>query len=51
MADKWNPESDEPVTGTADERARGVADDEEFEEVDADDLDDEEEEEEGGGAI
>jgi hypothetical protein len=48
MADKWNPDDDEPTTGATDERVRGVAeDDDEFEDVDADDMDDEEEEEEG----
>jgi hypothetical protein len=48
MADKWNPDDDEPMTGATDERVRGVAEDEdEFEDVDADDLDEEEEEEEG----
>jgi hypothetical protein len=49
MADKWNPEDDEPMTGAGDEQVRGVAeDDEEFEDADADDLEEEEEEEEGG---
>ena len=47
MADKWNPDDDEPMTGATDERVRGVADDDEFEDVDADEMDDEEEEEEG----
>jgi hypothetical protein len=47
MADKWkNDPQDEPISGAADERMRGVADeDDEFD--DAEDLDDEEEEEEG----
>ena len=48
MAEKWNREDEEPVTGTGDERVRGVADDDdEFDDSDAADLDDEEEDEEG----
>ena len=48
MADKMKRDDDEPMTGAADERVRGVADDDdEFDEVDADDLDDQEDEEEG----
>ena len=48
MADKWNPDDTEPATGAADDRMRGVADDEEFDDAeDADELDDEEDEEEG----
>ena len=50
MADKKNRDENESVTGAADERMRGVADDE-FEDVDADDMDEEEDEEEGSGAI
>ena len=47
MAEKWNSEQDEPVTGAADEEIRGVADDDDDDFESADDLDDEEEEEEG----
>jgi hypothetical protein len=48
MADKWNRDDDEPTTGAADERVRGVADeDDEFDDTDAEDLDEEEDEEEG----
>ncbi|HET7697587.1 MAG TPA: hypothetical protein VFK57_17860 [Vicinamibacterales bacterium] len=51
MADKWNRDDDEPMTGAADERVRGVADDEEFDDMDADDLDAEEEEDEEGATF
>lgn len=51
MADKWNRDDDEPMTGAADERVRGVADDEEFDDMDADDLDSEEEEDEEGATF
>ena len=48
MADKLNREDEEQVSGTSDERLRGVSDDDdEFEEMDADDQDDDEDEEEG----
>ena len=55
MADKWNRDndgstrdSDESMTGAADERVRGVSEDDEFEADDAGDMDDEEDEEGGG---
>jgi len=46
MADKWNRDDDEPTTGAADERVRGVADDDdEFDDADAEEVDDEADEE------
>lgn len=51
MADKWNRENDESAPGAADERIRGVGEDEEFDDMDADDLDDEEDEEENEGTF
>ena len=48
MADQWNRDDEEPMTGAGDERVRGVAEDEdEFDDAEAEDLDDEEDEEEG----
>jgi hypothetical protein len=49
MADKWTRDDDEPMTGAADERLRGVGDDaDEFDDADAaDDVEDAEDEEEG----
>lgn len=46
MADKWTRDTDEPVTGASDERLRGVAEDDEFDDMDAGEMDDEEDDEE-----
>ena len=49
MADKFTRDDDDPMTGAADERLRGVGDDAaEFDDADElDDADDAEDEEEG----
>ena len=49
MADKWDNDPDEQVTGSTDEQLRGVAtDDQDFD--DADELDEDEIEDEEGGS-
>ena len=52
MADKWNSEGDEPITGgTSDENIRGVAgDDDEFDDADELDEDEDEAEDEEGSS-
>ena len=46
MADKWTRDTDEPVTGTSDERLRSVAEDDEFDDMYAVGVEDEEDDEE-----